>query len=182
MVNIYKLKLTILQNEILRLLFVNIGSPMNGHEIAQYLDVSQPAISKALPLLEKSSLVSVKKDPRSKRLLITLNGENNEVIWLKRVDNLKQIYESGLVQFLNDNLPGTTVIMFGSYSNGEDTVQSDIDLAFIGIKYKDLDFKKFESILKRKININSYESFKKIDKHILNNMLNGILLKGAVQI
>ena len=61
-------------------------------------------------------------------------------------------------------------------------MQSDIDLAVIGIKYKDMDFKKFENILKRKININNYESFKKIDKHILNNILNGILLKGAVQI
>jgi len=182
MVNIYKLKLTILQNEMLRLLFINAGNPMNGREMAQSLTVSQPAISKALPLLEKNSLVLVKKDPRSKRLLITPNRENNEVIWLKRADNLKQVYESGLVKFLNDSLPGTTVILFGSYSSGEDTMQSDIDLAVIGIKYKDMDFKKFENILKRKININNYESFKKIDKHILNNILNGILLKGAVQI
>src|SRR3989338_3396697 len=144
MVNIYKLKLTILQNEMLRLLFINAGNPMNGREMAQSLTVSQPAISKALPLLEKNSLVLVKKDPRSKRLLITPNRENNEVIWLKRADNLKQVYESGLVKFLNDSLPGTTVILFGSYSSGEDTMQSDIDLAVIGIKYKDMeDFKEF---------------------------------------
>ncbi|MGV8171148.1 MAG: nucleotidyltransferase domain-containing protein [Candidatus Woesearchaeota archaeon] len=182
MVNINKLRLTNLQNEILRLLFINAGIQLNAHRIAKLLNVSQPAISKALPLLEKESLIIVKKDSISKRLSIELNRDDTRALWLKRVDNIKQIYDSGLVQFIRDQLPEVTVILFGSYSNGEDTIHSDIDLAIIGTRYKGLDLKKFEKILERDISINNYESFKKIDKHILNNVLNGIVLKGAVEI
>jgi len=182
MVNISKLKLTTLQNEILRLMYINVGNQLNAHTIAQFLKVSQPAVSKALPYLEKELLIIVKKDIRSKRLSIQLNQEYHQVLWLKRSDNIKQLYESGLAQFFYDKLPQATIILFGSYSNGEDTIQSDIDIAIIGIKYTPLDLKKFEQILERKIIINNYESFKKIDKHILNNILNGILIKGAVEL
>ncbi|HIH32048.1 TPA: hypothetical protein HA235_05045 [Candidatus Woesearchaeota archaeon] len=182
MVNISKLKLTTLQNEILRLMFINAGNPLNAHTIAQFLKVSQPAISKALPLLEKESLVTINKDMRSKRLSIELNTENHQILWLKRTDNLKQIYESGLLQFFYDKLPQATIILFGSYANGEDTIQSDIDLAAIGTKYKEFDLRKFEQMLERKIIINNYESFEKIDKHLKNNILNGIILKGAVEL
>lgn len=182
MVNISKLKLTTLQNGILRILFINSGNPLNAHTIAQFLKVSQPAVSKALPILEKESLIIVKKDARSKRLSIEINREDHQIIWLKRADNLRQIYETGLVQFLYDNMPQATIILFGSYSSGEDTIKSDIDLATINIKYKELDFKKFEQILERKIIVNSYESFKKIDKHLLNNILSGIVLKGAIDL
>src|SRR3989338_412684 len=102
--------------------------------MANILKVSQPAISKALPALEKTSLIKVSKDKNSKRLSIELNRDNPQSIWLKRADNLKQIYESGLVKFIYDAFPGATVILFGSYAFGEDTTTSDIDLAIFGIK------------------------------------------------
>ena len=104
MVNISKLKLTSLQNDILRLLFINSGNSLNAHNIAQLLKVSQPAISKSIPLLKKESLIIVRKDSRSKRLAIELNRENHQMLWLKRSDNLKQLYESGLVQFFYDKI------------------------------------------------------------------------------
>lgn len=182
MVSIYKLKLTILQQEILRLLFVKAGTSLNAHGIARALEVSQPAVSKALPMLEKEGLIKVSKDKDSKRLSIELNRDNHYVIWLKRVDNLKQIYESGLAKFLYDSLPGATVILFGSYAFGEDTSKSDIDLAVIGAKEKVLDLAKFEKTLEREIIINYYKSFNDIDKHLLSNIANGILLKGAVEL
>ncbi|MGV8171684.1 MAG: nucleotidyltransferase domain-containing protein [Candidatus Woesearchaeota archaeon] len=182
MVNISKLKLTSLQNDILRLLFVNVGNPMNAHNIAQVLKVSQPAISKALPLLEKELLIKIQKDSRSKRLSIELNTDNHQIIWLKRADNIRQIYESGLVQLLYDKLPEATIILFGSYASGEDTVKSDIDLAVIGARHKNLDIKRFGQALGREIIINNYESFEKIDKHLKNSLINGILLKGAIEL
>jgi len=40
----------------------------------------------------------------------------------------------------------------------------------------------YEKILERKIIVNYYNSFKKIDKHLLNNILNGIILKGAIDL
>ena len=43
-------------------------------------------------------------------------------------------------------------------------------------------FYKFHKALERAIIINYYSSFKDIDKHLLNNILNGITLKGAVEL
>ena len=182
MINIYKLKLTNLQQEIMRLLYIKTGKPLNAHRIATILRVSQPAVSKALPQLGKMDFIKIEKDNESKRFSIELNTDNPIVIGLKRADNLKQLYESELITFLYDNFPGTTVILFGSYAFGEDTVTSDIDLAIIGGKEKQIDLTKFENILGREIIINYYSFFKDINKNLLSNVLNGITLKGAVEI
>lgn len=182
MINIYKLKLTILQQEILRLFFIKAGMSLNARGVARILEVSQPAVSKALPKLEELELIKVKKDKESKRLAIELNTENQYAIGLKRADNLKQLYESGLVRFLYENFPGSTIMLFGSYAFGEDTTTSDIDLAVMGSKPKEFDLTKFHKALERAIIINYYSSFKDIDKHLLNNILNGITLKGAVEL
>jgi predicted nucleotidyltransferase len=182
MVNTTKKDKTILQNKIIRLMYQNAGNTLNAHMIAQHLEVSQPAVSKALPLLEEESIIKIIKDKRSKRLSITLNVENHEVIWKKRADNLEQLYNSNLMQFLYDKLPQTTIVLFGSYANGEDIYSSDIDIAIIGTKEKELDLLKFESELFRKINLNFYDSFEKIHKHLRNSIMNGITLKGAIQL
>jgi|SRR3989344_3927900 len=182
MVNISKLKLTNLQQDILRLFFKKVGTSLNAHTMARILEVSQPAVSKALPSLEKEDILLIKKDKYSKRLSIELNREDHNIIWLKRADNLKQIYESGLVQLFYDKFPEATIILFGSYSFGEDTINSDIDIAIIGSKEKNIDLEQFNKKLERIININYYKSFKEIHKHLLNNILNGITLKGAVDL
>jgi predicted nucleotidyltransferase len=181
MINIYELELSLLQQRIIRLLFVKAGMPLNMNRIARILKVSQPAVLKSIPPLQKKGLLNAKQDKDSARWSIELNRDNKEVIGLKRADNLKQLYESGLIQSLYDFFPGATVILFGSYAYGEDTIQSDIDLAVIGSGRKELDIK-FDKILERTIVINYYKSFKSIDNSLLSNILNGITLKGAIEL
>jgi predicted nucleotidyltransferase len=182
MVNIYELKLTNLQQRILRLLFVNSGRELNALNIAKSLSVSQPAVSKSLPLLIKENYILAEKDKGSGRYSIKLNQENHIAMQLKMVDNLKLIYESGFADFLEKEFAGATIILFGSYSRGEDTIHSDLDIAIIGRKDKLLDLRKFEEILEREININFYESFKDIHKNLKENLFNGIVLYGGIEI
>src|SRR3989344_2589616 len=125
MINIYKLKLTNLQQEIIRLLFVKAGTFLNQRQISRYLQVTQPAVMKALPLLEKEDLIKIEQDKESKRWSIELNRVNHKIMQLKRADNLKQIYESELADFLEEKFAGSTIILFGSYSRGEDLINSD---------------------------------------------------------
>lgn len=165
----------------MRLLFVKVGTSLNMNSIAKILGFSQPAVLKAIPLLRKEGLVNATQDKESSRWSIELNRDNRGVIGLKRADNLKQLYESGLVQAIYDIFPEATVILFGSYAHGEDTSQSDIDLAVIGSKNKEID-PKFDKMLERTITVNYYKSFNSIDKYLLNNILNGIILKGAVEL
>ena len=115
-------------------------------------------------------------------LSISLNRENKEVFVLKRLFNIKEIYSSGLVGLLSEKFPGAAVVLFGSYSYGEDTLKSDIDIAIIGSKSKDIILEKFEKLLEREIIINFYDNFKDIHKHLKENLCNGILLKGGIEL
>jgi predicted nucleotidyltransferase len=165
-----------------RLMFIRAGEAMNAHSMARDLGVSQPAVSKALPGLVRAGVISMGRDRATGRLSIRLNRDDHRVVWLKRADNLKQLYETGLVQFFYDRFPEAVVILFGSYAFGEDTVRSDIDIAVISPKERNIDTAAFEKMLQRKITINYYRSLAGIDKHLRNNILNGITLKGAVEL
>ena len=155
---------------------------LNQRGIAKLLDVSAPAVIKALPALEKENLIKKEQDTESKRWSIGLNRDNYKAMQLKRADNLKQIYESGLSDFLEQQLAGATIIVFGSFSRGEDIINSDIDIAVIGRKDKFLDLASYEKLLERKININFYNSLKKIHKNLKENVANGIVLAGGLEL
>lgn len=179
MVGISKLKFTGLQREILEFLFRNPLTSFNGRELAKKLKVSPTAISKAIKFLVKTNFIILEKNIR---LSIKLNRENEKVLQLKRVYNLESVYTSGIVDYLSDNYPGTVIILFGSYSFGEDIENSDIDIAVIGTWDKGLIFDAFESKLQRNINIQFFIDFKAVPKNLLESFANGIVLKGAMKL
>jgi len=180
--NIYKPKLTNLQQAILRLMFVKAGIQLNQRQIARLLGVSAPAVMKALPRLKNDDLIQLKQDKETKRWEIKLNRDNHKAVQLKRADNLKLIYEIGLADYLEKELAGATIILFGSYSLGEDAVNSDIDIAVVERKDKLLNLEEYAKKLNRAININFYDSWNAIHKDLKNNILNGILLHGGVNL
>jgi len=185
--DMYKIKWTRLQAEIFRLLCVKAGQTLNLRGIAKSLKVSPTAVSNALIELEKEGLIRVKKSKTMNLLSIEFNRDNPKAIELKRVENLKMIYESGLSGFLFNEFPGCTIILFGSYSRGEDIAEStenrsDIDIAIIGTKGKKVDLTRFDIMLERTVSINFYESWKGIHKHLNENILNGILLSGGIEL
>ena len=184
--DICAVKWTRLQSEIFRLLCIKSGQNLNLRSIARLLKRSPTAISNALQLLEKEKLIKIKRAEGINLLSIELNRENQDAINLKRVENLKLVYESGLTKFLQNGFPGTTIILFGSYSRGEDVLndehKSDIDIAIIGTKGKEVDLKEFNKKLDRTIFINFYSSFKDIHKNLKDSILNGILLSGSIEL
>ena len=114
--------------------------------------------------------------------IIQLNRENLRAVQLKRVENLRAIYESGILEKLEEDFAGSTIILFGSYSKGEDTNKSDIDIAVIGRKDKIIDLLVYEKFLKKEIIINFYPSFKEIHKNLRENIFNGIVLSGGIEL
>jgi len=91
------------------------------------------------------------------------------------------IQESGLMEFLEEEFVPSAVVLFGSASRGEDTENSDIDLLVIA-KEKDVNLKKYESALGRKINMIFEDSSKGMPKELLNNVINGIVLYGYLKV
>src|SRR3989344_2639988 len=119
--DMYKNKWTQLQSEIFRLFCIKSGQTLNLRGIARLLKKSPTAISNVLQELEKEGLIRMKKSENINLLSIEFNRDNQNAINMKRIENLKMIYESGLAKFLQDSFPGTTIIIFGSYSRGDDT-------------------------------------------------------------
>ena len=174
----YKLKWTQLQSALFSLLCKRAGEKLSQRELAKLLKVSPTAIAQAVKKL--NSLVKIEKTKTIH--FVSFNRDEKRAIELKRIENLKSIYSSGLSDYLERELAGATVILFGSYSLGEDTSRSDIDLAVIGRKDKILGLKELEKSLNRKININFYPSWGDIQKHLKNNILNGILFHGGIEL
>jgi len=179
--DMYKLEFTTLQNGILRLLCIKAGTTMNQREAAGILKVSPTAIAKATPLLEKKGLIKTAKHKTMNLISIELNRDNPKAIALKRTENLKMIYESGLIRHLEEKFPGSAIILFGSYSRGEDTASSDIDLAIIDAE-KEIKLAEYEKLLERTIRLNFYKALGKIDKNLQENILNGITLAGTIEL
>lgn len=174
----YKVKWTLLGQAVFSLLCKKAGEKLSQREIAKILDVSPTAVGDSIKQLKDSDLIKIEKTRTIN--FISFNRDDQMAVDLKRVENLKNIYISGLSDYLERELAGSTIILFGSYSNGEDTTTSDIDIAVIERKDKIIDLGMYEKILNRKINLNFYDSWKKIQENLKNNILNGIILHGSV--
>lgn len=178
--DIYKLKWTIVEQEIFSLLCIRAGEKLSQREVAKILNVSPTAVSNSIKKLKDSNLIKIEKTKTIN--FVSFNRDEQRTVELKRAENLKNIYISGLSDYLEKELAGATVILFGSYSKGEDTNTSDIDIAVIERKDKMLELEKYERILNRRININFYDSWKKIHENLKNNIINGIVLHGSVEL
>ncbi len=178
--DMYKLKFTTLALELFSFLSIRAGEKFSQRDLAKALHVSPTAIASALKLLAREQFVTITKTKTIN--FIMFNRDNPKAVHLKRTENLKNIYISGLADFLENQLPGSTILVFGSYAKGEDTQTSDIDIAVIGRKEKSLALQPFEKTLSRTINVNFYDSWKNIHQHLKNNILNGIVICGSVDL
>lgn len=176
----YKLKFTNIQSEIFSLLCLRAGEKLSQRDIAKALKVSPTTVASSTKELKGRNIIKVEKTKTIN--FVSLNMDEKTTIDLKKIENLRNIYTSGLSDYLFEEIPGTTIILFGSYSRGEDSKNSDIDFAVVGRKDKTLSLDKFEQILNRRININFYESWAKINKHLKNNILSGTTISGGVEL
>lgn len=176
--DIFKLNWTGLQYKIFSLLCLKAGEKLSQREIALLLKVSPTAVANSLKGMRQ--LIKVERAKTTN--FITFNRDDLVALGLKRAENLKNIYLSGLSEYLHQELAGSTVILFGSYSLGEDTKTSDIDIAVIGRAEKAISLEKYEKILNQKIILNFYDSWKNIHHQLKNNILNGIVLHGGVEL
>ena len=178
--DMYKLKFTKLQLEIFRLLCIKSGSALNKRQMAHLLNVSPTAVAKSLPRLQKAQFITYKKPKNLNLSQVRLNRDSRLAMQLKRAENLRMIYESGIADFLENKLPGATIILFGSYSRGDDIITSDIDIAIVGRPAEEVDLHEYEKKLEKRVTLNFYDSFKNIHKDLKESLCNGIVLVGGI--
>jgi predicted nucleotidyltransferase len=178
--DIYKINFTVGELELLAYLSLHAGEKLSQREAAKALKVSPTAVANAVKTLTAQNLLNL--EPTKTINFISYNRDDPKAIMLKKIENQKQLLASGLAEHLEEQLAGATAVLFGSYAKGEDTTKSDIDIAIIGRKPKTLQLQPFEKQLLRSINLNYYNSWTEIHKHLRNNILNGIVLFGGVDL
>lgn len=171
------MKISIIQEKVLELFFKFPLRRFHIREISRILGFSPPAISKAVKQLEKGGFVN-HTDKKKIVYEVQANSSSTKFRNLKRVHNLKCIYCSGLYDYLVENFSLSPIVLFGSYSKGDDTEKSDIDI-FIDSKEKKLRLEDYEKNLGRRINL-EFADFTKISKELRDSIINGIVLFGYV--
>lgn len=147
-------------------------------ELSRIMKLSMPAIISTISALRREQLVVVKRG----RVLTTVKacGDNPLFTRLKRAQNLETLYVSGLVDALSSAFRRPhAIICFGSYSRGDDIETSDVDIAVIGGKQAEPDFKKFEKIIHRTVSVHHVD-LNKVSEEFKSNLCNGIVLEGAL--
>jgi predicted nucleotidyltransferase len=172
------MKNTDTKEKILELLFKFPNKNFHIREISRTLKISPPSIAKAIKELLKENLIETEKNFF---LWVKANWRNQDFINLKRIHNIKSIYNSGLFRYLDEKFPLITITLFGSYCRGEDNENSDIDIAIIQTKETGLELEKFEKILGKNIHI-EFIDMDKINKELKSSIVSGVILKGYIKL
>ena len=158
-----------------------IGSGFQLREISRKINLAPKSVKLYLVELERENLIIKKEHRIHKYPVYYANRDEDYFKFLKRMDIIKSIKESGLLDYLYEKCMPDVIILFGSASKGEDIKGSDIDI-YLQSDGKKLDLNKYEKELKRKINIFFEKRFDKLSEELKKNIINGDKLKGYLNI
>ncbi|MCH7568313.1 MAG: nucleotidyltransferase domain-containing protein [Nanoarchaeota archaeon] len=161
--------------------FINPSKKLRVREIERTLKFPLPSVIRYCKELMEQGILEIEKIGNIS--LYIADRTNEKYLLEKMIYNIKIIYESSLVSYLKEELGNPGIVLFGSYSKGEDVEESDIDLYIETLSKKGIDLKKFEKKLGRRIQIFRHGSIKEIkNSHLANNIINGITLNNYIEV
>jgi len=161
----------------LQVLEVFFKEPTRIHfikEISRKINLAPTSVRIAIKELLKEDLIKGKEASPFNGFIS--NRENENFIFYKKVYNLYILKQ--LSDFLISNFYPKLIVLYGSYSLGEDIETSDIDI-FISGKRKEIKLDKFEKLLERNIHLLFSDNINKLDDNIIKKIHNGIVLYGG---
>ncbi len=162
----------------MRVLEVFFKEPTTIHfikEISREIGLAHTSVRKYVKkMLEENIIRREKSRPFDG---FVANRENENFIFYKRVYNLYTLKEVN--DFLVKTMWPKLIVVFGSYSRGEDVESSDIDIIIISNVRKEINLTQFEEKLKRKINLLVVDKLENLDKKIIKKVYNGMVLYGS---
>ncbi len=160
---------------------LNPTTKLRLRQIEKETKLSFPLVSKYTKELVQEKIL--KKIETSGVIFYSANRSSNTYLLEKKLFNIKQLYESNLITYLKETLSNPAIILFGSYSKGEDVEDSDIDLFIETVSKKDVIVGEFEKILQRPIQIFRNTSIRDIKNvNLANNIINGINLNKDIEV
>jgi len=174
------------KNKIIEVLFKFPEKEFSLSDLARLAGVAKANIGSTLEEFQNAGLINIEK--LSKIWRIKANQSNWLFVRSKIIYNLNFVYKIGLVEFLIEYFKNPkAIVLFGSFRKGEDLSNSDIDIAIESTEVKDYqiiglrEFSELEKIIGRRIQIHLFNR-ENIDIGIFNNIANGILLWGFLEV
>jgi predicted nucleotidyltransferase len=156
-------------------------------ELAEKAGVSKSTASRLIDTLVDPGIATADEE----RIVFRIKANTNSFQFIKRkiAYNLHYVYESGLVEFLEDALGHPpAIVLFGSFREGEDISTSDVDIAVETLEDMDISTIRPEGIERierhyagRNIQVHVFNR-KRIDINVFNNIANGIVLSGFLEV
>ena len=151
-------------------------------EIVREADVSRAVAAKWLGRFVKYGML--KRVKQRKRFPHFTAGRGNAVYQArKRLYALERMQKSGLLAVLTSLESARTVIIFGSMARGDWYRDSDVDVFVLG-EPGAFDKSIYERRLNRNIELHVFASrqeMKRVQTGLLENVVNGYLVKGSIQ-
>ena len=153
-------------------------------ELSRILKINHTTVRQYLNKLVKEGFLSSKKEGLYSfyRLVLCKKTLN-----LKLYYNLEKIRESNIIEDLEKKYDFPIIVLFGGYASAMDDITSDIDICLISNIEKEVSTEKYEKRLNRKVSIHkfnrqSWEKAKKSNPNLINNICNGIVLSGELEV
>jgi len=180
--------------KILGLYLSDYTAKFHVREISRILDANHRTISLALKALENKGVMKHEIAGKNKQYFLNLDNFLTKE-YIRNAESAKKIklldkyfVIKKLLAELSEDLKGTPMILFGSYSKGEETKDSDVDILIL----KDGKEQKIENIIKefakrhnieiqlQKMTGNQFESgIRERDNLIVEIVNNHIILNGS---
>lgn len=169
-----------------KVLGVFLESPAQKYHvrgIARKLGISPRTAKKYLAALCSDGYLKMEKDGIYEKYRAY---QDSQIFKDRKVfHTIRKLRESEIIGYIEEEMNYPAIILYGSAARGEDTVESDIDLFIISKVKKEIDVSGFEKKLDMEIqlmNMDETEFKKGKNGELQNNMLNGIVLSGFVEV
>ena len=168
------------EKKILEQFFYNPMTKFGVRNLSKITGSDTKTVMKYLKELKRRGTIIKIKPPmkyayyEANRHSIIYRYEKSQVI-------IKQIVESGLIEYLEKEINPKCIIIFGSIQKGTYHKQSDVDI-FIQANYKKVDLEKFNSKIGHNISLFFEKHPKKLSKGLLTNIINGLVLSGQLEL
>ena len=147
--------------------------------IARMLKIPKTTVSYQVKRLLKEELIV--KNKKSVFPSFRANETSEIYRFCKTQEFLKELVCSGVLDHLERELHPRCIILFGSFAKGEYGNKSDIDL-FVQSKEATINIGKVEKKLRHNIHILFEADTNKLSAELLNNIANGIKLRGFLKV
>lgn len=173
-------KLTKTGEDVLEHFFQHPSQEIHIRGLADTTDIPYSSVRNALNDLAERGLLTRREE--SKMTFFSANRENDAFQQQKRIYNLQALYDSSVIGLLEEAFRPDTLVLFGSFLQGTDREDSDIDIAVVNGRDTEVDLKRYEEKLGRRFQLVHVTDVRKEAAEFRNTLANGYVLHGHLTV